>query len=130
MALAKQKITSCLWFDTQAEDAANFYVSVFKDSRIGKISRYGNAGQEVHGKKPGTVMTVEFELGGQPFVALNGGPHFKFTEAVSFQVFCDTQAEIDYFWDALGKGGEHSRGGWLKDKYGLSWQVVAARSPH
>lgn len=97
MATLKQKISPCLWFDTQAEDAAKFYTSVFKNSAIKQISRYGNAGREVHGKEPGSVMVVEFEIEGQTFTALNGGPQFKFDEAVSFQVMCDTQAEIDYF---------------------------------
>jgi predicted 3-demethylubiquinone-9 3-methyltransferase (glyoxalase superfamily) len=129
MPIAGPKITACLWFDTQAEEAANFYLSVFKNSRIGKISRYGKAGQDVHGKKEGTVMTVEFELDGRPFVALNGGPQFKFTQAVSFQIFCDTQAEIDTYWDALTQGGQEGPCGWLKDKYGLSWQVVASVIP-
>ncbi len=129
MQIAGPKITACLWFDTQAEEAANFYVSVFKNSRIGKISRYGKVGQDVHGKKEGSVMTVEFELGGRAFVALNGGPIFKFTEAVSFQIFCDTQKEIDSFWNALSKGGQEGPCGWLKDKYGLSWQVVPSVLP-
>lgn len=124
MAIAKHKITPCLWFDTQAEAAATFYVSVFKNAKLGRISRYGEAGHEVHGRPAGSVMTVEFELDGQPFVGLNGGPHFKFSEAVSFQVHCETQEEVDYFWDALGKGGEEGPCGWLKDKFGLSWQVV------
>jgi predicted 3-demethylubiquinone-9 3-methyltransferase (glyoxalase superfamily) len=123
------QITPCLWFDTQAEEAANFYVSVFKNSSLGKISRYGKAGQDVHGKEEGSVMVVEFELGDRPFVALNGGPNFKFTEAVSFQIFCDTQAEIDHFWNALSKGGQEGPCGWLKDKYGLSWQVVPSVIP-
>jgi predicted 3-demethylubiquinone-9 3-methyltransferase (glyoxalase superfamily) len=100
MELTAKKITPCLWFDTQAEDAAKFYASVFKNSKIGKISRYGKEGFEVHGKKAGTVMTVEFEIEGQKFLALNGGPHFKFNEAVSFQVHCETQQEIDYFWSS------------------------------
>jgi len=129
MQIAGPKITACLWFDTQAEEAANFYVSVFKGSRLGKISRYGKAGQDIHGKKEGSVMTVEFELGGRPFVALNGGPDFIFTEAVSFQIFCDTQDEIDFFWNALCKGGQEGPCGWLKDKYGLSWQVVPSVIP-
>ena len=128
MQMAGQ-ITPCLWFDTQAEEAAKFYVSVFKNSKIGKISRYGKAGQDVHKKKEGSVMTVAFELGGQKFTALNGGPNFKFTEAVSFQVFCDTQDEIDYFWNALTKDGQEGPCGWLKDKYGLSWQVVPSVIP-
>jgi predicted 3-demethylubiquinone-9 3-methyltransferase (glyoxalase superfamily) len=129
MPTIKQKISPCLWFDTQAEQAANFYVSVFKNSRIMQISRYGKAGQEVHGKAPGSVMVVEFEIEGQTFTALNGGPHFKFNEAVSFQVMCDTQAEIDYFWSALSEGGHEGQCGWLKDKYGLSWQVVPSALP-
>ena len=124
-----QRITPFLWFDDQAEAAANFYVSVFKNSKIGKISRYGKAGQDVHGKEEGSVMVVEFELGDRPFVALNGGPNFKFTEAVSFRIFCDTQAEIDHFWNALSKGGQEGPCGWLKDKYGLSWQVVPSVIP-
>ena len=123
MQIAGQ-IMPCLWFDTQAEEAAKFYVSIFKNSKLGKISRYGKAGQDIHGKKEGSVMTVEFELGGRPFVALNGGPQFKLSEAVSFQIFCDTQAEIDHFWNALSKGGQEGPCGWLKDKYGLSWQIV------
>jgi len=124
MALTKHKITPCLWFDMQAEDAAKFYVSVFKNSKLGKISRYGEAGQEIHGKKPGSVMVAEFEIDGQPFVALNGGPQFKFSEAVSFQVHCDTQEEIDYFWNALTREGREQPCGWLKDKFGVSWQIV------
>jgi len=123
MELTAKKITPCLWFDTQAEEAAKFYASVFKNSTVGKISRYGKEGFEVHGKKAGTVMTVEFELEGQKFLALNGGPHFKFNEAVSFQVHCETQQEIDHFWSELAKDGEEGRCGWLKDKFGISWQV-------
>ena len=129
MELTAKKITPCLWFDTQAEEAAKFYASVFKNSKIGKISRYGKEGFEVHGKKAGTVMTVEFELEGQKFLALNGGPHFKFNEAVSFQVPCETQEEIDYFWSTLAKDGEEGRCGWLKDKFGLSWQVFPRALP-
>jgi predicted 3-demethylubiquinone-9 3-methyltransferase (glyoxalase superfamily) len=124
MKLAANRIVSCLWFDSEAEDAARFYLSVFKNSRMGSISRYGEEGYEIHGRKAGTVMTVEFEIAGQNFVALNGGPHFKFSEAISFQVLCETQAEIDYFWTALSAGGEEGPCGWLKDKFGLSWQVV------
>ena len=124
MALAKQRIMPCLWFDTEAENAANFYCSVFKNSRITEISRYGNEGFEKHGKRVGSVMVVAFELEGQKFVALNGGPHFKFSEAISFQVHCDSQKEVDYFWDKLTDGGEEGPCGWLKDKFGLSWQVV------
>ena len=124
MTIAAQKITPCLWFDTQAEDAAKFYASVFKSSKVGKISRYGKEGFEIHGKQAGTVMTVEFEVAGQKFLALNGGPQFKFNEAVSFQVHCETQEEIDYFWSKLADGGEEGPCGWLKDKFGLSWQVI------
>jgi predicted 3-demethylubiquinone-9 3-methyltransferase (glyoxalase superfamily) len=127
--ITQQKIAPCLWFDTQAEDAAEFYVSVFKNSRIKQVKRYGNVGREVHGKEPGSVMIVQFEIDGQPFTALNGGPQFKFDEAVSFQVYCDTQDEIDYFWNRLSAGGRESSCGWLKDKYGLSWQIVPANLP-
>jgi len=129
MELTAKKITPCLWFDTQAEEAAKFYAAVFKNSKIGKISRYGKEGFEVHGKEAGTVMTVEFEIEGQKFLALNGGPHFKFNEAVSFQVPCETQEEIDYFWSELAKDGEEGRCGWLKDKFGLSWQVFPRALP-
>ena len=115
-----QKITPFLWFDNNGEEAANFYVSIFKNSKVLNISRYGDAGP---GPK-GTVLTVAFELDGQKFTALNGGPQFKFTEAVSFVVNCETQQEIDYFWEKLSAGGAESQCGWLKDKYGLSWQVV------
>lgn len=113
MALAKQRIMPCLWFDTEAENAANFYCSVFKNSRITEISRYGNEGFEKHGKRVGSVMVVAFELEGQKFVALNGGPQFKFSEAISFQVHCDSQKEVDYFWDKLTDGGEEGPCGWL-----------------
>jgi predicted 3-demethylubiquinone-9 3-methyltransferase (glyoxalase superfamily) len=129
MPISTQKITPCLWFDTQAEEAAKAYVSIFDDSRIGRISRYGKEGFEIHGRPAGSVMTVEFELEGQTFVALNGGPHFKFNEAISFQVHCETQKEIDYFWSKLSAGGEEGPCGWLKDKYGLSWQIVPAVLP-
>ncbi len=115
-----QKITPFLWFDNQAEEAVKFYTSIFKNSRIGKIAPYGDAGP---GPK-GSVMTVEFQLEGQEFVALNGGPHFKFTEAISFVVNCKTQAEVDKFWKKLSAGGKEVQCGWLKDKYGLSWQIV------
>ena len=124
MPIATHKIVSCLWFDTQAEEAATFYVSVFKHSKMGKVTRYGKEGFEIHGRPAGSVMTADFELEGAKFVALNGGPHFKFTEAVSFQVHCETQDEIDYFWSKLSAGGEEGPCGWLKDKFGLSWQVV------
>jgi predicted 3-demethylubiquinone-9 3-methyltransferase (glyoxalase superfamily) len=119
-----QKIAPCLWFDSQAEDAANFYVSVFDNSRIVRITKYTTAGYEIHGKPAGSVLTVEFELGGRRFTALNGGPQFKFSESISLEVFCDTQNEIDYFWDRLSAGGEKGPCGWLKDKYGLSWQIT------
>ncbi|HEV7570364.1 MAG TPA: VOC family protein [Thermoanaerobaculia bacterium] len=124
--LNKQKITPCLWFDDQGEDAANFFVAIFKDSRITNVSRYGEAGKEVHGKKPGTAMTVAFELEGQPFTALNGGPQFKFNQAISFQISCESQAEVDHYWDKLSEGGDPNaqQCAWLKDKFGLSWQVV------
>lgn len=112
--------TTCLWFDGQAEEAANHYVSIFKDSRLGRIGRYSEAGQG----PAGSVMTVEFEANGQRFVGLNGGPEFTFSEAVSFQIFCDDQAEVDYYWSALSEGGSEGPCGWLKDKYGVSWQVV------
>jgi predicted 3-demethylubiquinone-9 3-methyltransferase (glyoxalase superfamily) len=123
------KITPCLWFDQQAEEAANYYVGIFPHSRITAVSRYGEAGREIHGMAPGTVLTVEFELDGQAFTALNGGPAFQFSEAVSFQVMCDTQEEIDYYWDRLGAGGDElaRQCGWLKDRYGASWQVVPRR---
>jgi predicted 3-demethylubiquinone-9 3-methyltransferase (glyoxalase superfamily) len=124
MQISAPKITPCLWFDTGAEAAARFYCSVFKDSRLGNISRYVNEGQDVHGKEAGSVMTVEFEIAGQKFVGLNGGPQFKFTEAISFQVHCDDQDEVDYFWERLTEGGKEVACGWLKDKYGLSWQIV------
>jgi predicted 3-demethylubiquinone-9 3-methyltransferase (glyoxalase superfamily) len=119
-----QKITPFLWFDDKAEEAANFYVSIFKHSKLGGITRYGAEGAKVAGRPQGTVMTVDFQLDGQEFVALNGGPYFKFTEAVSFVVNCETQEEVDEFWEKLSAGGEKSQCGWLKDRYGLSWQVV------
>jgi predicted 3-demethylubiquinone-9 3-methyltransferase (glyoxalase superfamily) len=124
MSIVTRKITPCLWFDTEAEAAANFYVSVFENSKIGGISYFGNEGREIHGKEAGSVLTVEFELDGQHFVALNGGPQFKFDEAVSFQVHCETQDEVDYFWKNLTEDGEEGPCGWLKDKFGLSWQIV------
>ena len=119
-----QEITPCLWFDSNAEEAVKFYASVFKKSKIGKISRYGEEGYEIHGKPSGTVLTVEFELNGQTFTALNGGPVFKFNEAISFQVSCKSQKEVDYYWEKLSEGGEKGQCGWLKDKYGVSWQIV------
>ena len=127
MPTAKPMITPCLWFDTQAEEAAQFYCSVFGNSRITAVTRYPEAGQEVHKKPAGSVMVVAFELDGQPFTALNGGPDFKFDEAVSFQVMCETQDEVDHYWNKLtGEGGQEGPCGWLKDKFGLSWQVVPA----
>jgi predicted 3-demethylubiquinone-9 3-methyltransferase (glyoxalase superfamily) len=129
MASIKTKITPCLWFDTQAEAAAKHYTAIFPNSRINQISRYGEAGRDVHGKAAGSVMTVAFEIEGQTFVALNGGPHFKFNEAVSFQVMCDSQDEIDRYWSKLSEGGREGQCGWLKDKYGLSWQVVPSVLP-
>ncbi len=129
MPMTTQKITPCLWFDSQAEEAAKFYASVFENSKVGKISRYGKEGFEIHGRKAGTVMTVEFEIEGQKFVALNGGPHFKLNEAVSFQVHCETQQEIDYFWSKLGKDGQEQPCGWLKDRFGLSWQIIPRALP-
>jgi len=126
-----RRIIPCLWFDSQAEEAAKFYVSIFERSRITGLTRYGTEGQEVHGGKPGSVLTVAFELDGEPFTALNGGPLFRFTEAVSFQVMCETQDEIDCYWNKLSAGGDEKaqQCGWLKDKYGLSWQVVPAVLP-
>jgi predicted 3-demethylubiquinone-9 3-methyltransferase (glyoxalase superfamily) len=129
MVALKQKITPCLWFDNEAEDAAKLYTAVFGNSRIKQISRYTEAGREIHGKVPGSVMVVEFELEGQTFTALNGGPQFKFDEAVSFQVMCDTQDEIDHFWARLSEGGKEGPCGWLKDRFGLSWQVVPSVLP-
>lgn len=121
-----QKITPCLWFDDQGEQAAEFYTSIFSNSKITKIARYGEAGKEIHGRPAGSVLTVEFELDGQRFTALNGGPVFKFNEAISFQVNCDTQEEVDHYWKALSAGGDDNaqQCGWLKDKFGASWQVV------
>jgi predicted 3-demethylubiquinone-9 3-methyltransferase (glyoxalase superfamily) len=115
-------ITSCLWFDTEGEDAANFYVSVFPNSRIVSVSNYGDAGP----RPAGSVMTVDFELDGRPFMALNGGPEFRFNEAVSFVIDCADQDEVDYYWTKLSEGGEEGPCGWLKDRFGLSWQVVPA----
>ncbi len=120
----QNKINVFLWFENQAEEAANFYTSVFRNSKIENISYYGKEGFEIHGQKEGTVMTVVFQINGQTFTALNGGPLFKFNEAISFQIFCDTQDEIDYYWSKLTEDGEEGQCGWLKDKYGISWQVV------
>ena len=118
-----QKITPFLWFDNQAEEAANFYTSIFKNSKIGSYTCYDEAGAMASGRPEGSVMTVTFQLDGQEFIALNGGPHFKFTEAISFSVDCKSQDEVDELWDELSKGGEEGQCGWLKDKYGLSWQI-------
>ena len=127
-----QKITPFLWFDNQAEEAATFYTSIFKNSfgsaqdksKVVNVARYGEAGAKASGRPKGTAMTVAFQLDGQEFVALNGGPHFKFTEAISFVVNCQTQEEVDYYWEKLSQGGQEIQCGWLKDKYGLSWQIV------
>jgi len=121
-----QKIIPFLWFDSQAEEAAEFYTSIFERSAIGRITRYGTEGREIHGRTEGSVMAVEFEIEGQTFTALNGGPVFKFTEAVSFHVRCKTQQEVDYYWERLSAGGDEraQQCGWLKDKYGVSWQIV------
>lgn len=121
-----QKISPCLWFDNNAEDAVQFYISTFKNAKVGNVTRYGKEGYEIHKKKEGTVMTIDFEIEGQKFLALNGGPVFKFNEAISFQIYCDTQEEIDYYWEKLTEGGDKNAQvcGWLKDKFGVSWQVV------
>lgn len=123
-----QKISPCLWFDHQAEEAARFYTSIFPNSRIVRITHYGEAGHEIHGMPAGSVLTVVFELEGQPFTALNGGPIFRFNEAISLQVFCEDQAEVDYYWVKLSTDGDPAaqQCGWLKDRFGLSWQVVPA----
>ena len=123
------KISPCLWFDSQAEQAAKFYVSIFEDAGIDAVSYYGKEGFEQHGRKQGTVMTVAFHLAGQSFLGLNGGPIFKFSEAISMQIACATQAEIDFFWKKLSRGGEEGPCGWLKDKFGLSWQITPASLP-
>ncbi|HVI48765.1 MAG TPA: VOC family protein [Chitinophaga sp.] len=124
--IISKKIVSCLWFAMEAEEAVKFYTSIFKNSSVGKIMRYTGVGEEVHGMSAGTVMTIDFALENQGFVALNAGPVFKFNEAISFIVYCDNQEEIDHYWNKLGEGGdEHSKMcGWLKDKFGLSWQIV------
>lgn len=122
----KLPITPCLWFNREAEAAANHYVSIFDNARVTGVSHYPDTGQETHGMPAGTVLTVEFELRGQPFTALNGGPLFKFNEAASLQVFCETQEELDHYWQRLGEGGDPAaqQCGWLKDRYGLSWQIT------
>lgn len=119
-----QKIIPFLWFDDKAEEAANFYASVFKNSKVGNVTRYNDESSAAAGRPKGSVMTIEFQLDGQDYIGLNGGPHFKFTEAVSFSVSCETQEEVDRFWETLSEGGQESQCGWLKDKYGLSWQIV------
>jgi len=126
-----QKITPCLWFDTQAEDAAQFYCAIFPNSQILQISRYGEAGYEIHRKRAGSILTVTFELDGQAFTALNGGPEFRFNPAISFQVACDNQPELDRYWDALSAGGEEQaqQCGWLQDRYGVSWQIIPTGLP-
>lgn len=125
--MAVKSITPCLWFDTQAEDAAKHYVSIFPNSKILSITRYAKEGREIHGKEAGSVMVAEFELDGQRFIGLNGGPQFTFDEAVSFQIHCETQDEVDFYWSRLSEGGQEGPCGWLKDRFGLSWQVVPAR---
>ncbi len=131
MSQLQQRINPCLWFDNQAEAAANYYTGIFKHSKIKRVTHYTNAGKEVHKRPAGSVMTVEFELDGQSFMALNGGPEFKFSEAVSFVIHCQTQTDIDYFWERLTPGGDPKAQvcGWLKDKFGLSWQVVPDELP-
>jgi predicted 3-demethylubiquinone-9 3-methyltransferase (glyoxalase superfamily) len=121
-----QKISPFLWFDNNAEEAVQFYVSIFKNSKIGNVTHYGKEGYDIHKKKEGTVMTIDFEIEGQKFLALNGGPIFRFNEAISFQIYCETQDEVDYYWDKLTEGGDKNAQvcGWLKDKFGVSWQVV------
>jgi predicted 3-demethylubiquinone-9 3-methyltransferase (glyoxalase superfamily) len=122
------RVVPYLWFDDQAEEAAGFYTAIFRNSKITSVTRYGEVGHEIHGGAAGTVMTVAFELDGQAFTALNGRPVFRFNEAISFQVHCDTQEEVDYYWERLSEGGDETaqQCGWLKDKYGVSWQVIPA----
>jgi predicted 3-demethylubiquinone-9 3-methyltransferase (glyoxalase superfamily) len=129
MGLTAQKISVCLWFDGQAEEAANFYTSIFRSSRIGSVTRYDEEGARVSGQPQGSVMTVDFVLDGQAFVALNGGPLFKFTEAMSLVVNCETQAEVDAFWTKLSAGGQEVQCGWLRDRFGVSWQIVPTVLP-
>ncbi|KAL2813827.1 Glyoxalase/Bleomycin resistance protein/Dihydroxybiphenyl dioxygenase [Aspergillus granulosus] len=127
--MSLSKITPCLWFDGQAEEAAEFYISIFPNSKITTIQRYTDAGKEYHGRETGSVMIVEFELNGQTFTGLNGGPHFKFTEAISLQVDCEDQAEVDHYWNRLKDGGDEEKQqcGWVADKFGLSWQIIPRR---
>jgi predicted 3-demethylubiquinone-9 3-methyltransferase (glyoxalase superfamily) len=131
MSQLQRRINLCLWFDGQAEAAANYYVGIFQHSHIKRVTHYTEAGHDTHHRPAGSVMTVEFELDGQPFLALNGGPEFKFNEAISLQVQCQTQQDIDYFWERLGAGGDPKAQvcGWLKDRYGVSWQIVYDRMP-
>ena len=119
-------IVPCLWFENQAEEAAHYYTGIFKNGRVTKVTRYSEVGQEIHHRPPGSVLTVEFEINGKSFTALNGGPEFKFNEAISLQVICKDQKEVDYYWEKLGAGGDPSaqKCGWLKDKYGVSWQII------
>ena len=126
-----KKITPCLWFNNQAEEAVKFYTSIFSNSKVGNITYYGKEGYETHGMKSGTVLTIEFKLNGQTFTVLNGGPEFKFNEAVSFQVPCQTQKEVDYYWRKLSEGGDKraQQCGWLKDKYSVSWQIFPTILP-
>jgi len=124
-----QSMAICLWFDTQAEEAARFYTSIFKNSSIGNITRFGKEGFEVHGMPEGTAMTVDFELNGMKFIAINGGPIFKFSEAISIVVNCENQEEIDHYWEHLTLEGEASQCGWLKDKFGVSWQIIPTILP-
>ena len=124
MANISQRITNCLWFDSEAEEAAAFYASIFPNSKVGAISRYGKEGFEFHKKPEGSVMTVSFSLDGQEFIALNGGPVYKFNEAMSLMINCGTQEEVDHYRNRLSEGGKESQGGWLKDKFGVSWQVI------
>jgi predicted 3-demethylubiquinone-9 3-methyltransferase (glyoxalase superfamily) len=126
-----RRIAPCLWFDDQAEEAAKFYTGIFRNSKIVTTSRYGEAGHEIHGRPAGSVLTVAFELDGQPFTALNGGPVFRFNEAISLQVNCDSQKEVDYYWEKLSQGGDEraQQCGWLKDRYGVSWQIVPDAVP-
>jgi predicted 3-demethylubiquinone-9 3-methyltransferase (glyoxalase superfamily) len=127
--MKSQEMNICLWYDDQAEEAANFYTSIFSDAEIGQISRFGKEGFEYHGKPEGTAMTVDFRLNQMKFIALNGGPKFTFNEAVSIVVYCDTQEEIDHYWTKLADAGEEGPCGWLKDKYGVSWQITPAILP-
>jgi len=124
MPIVAKSVQPCLWFDTEAEAAAEHYVSIFPNAKLGSVSRYGKEGKEIHGKEAGSVMSVAFEIEDLKFLALNGGPLFKFTEAISFQILCDTQQDVDYFWSKLTDGGCEGQCGWLKDKFGLSWQVI------